>query len=423
MLGAPPVAQQQSSGGDVELATKASTISKTTSDKNPAKALPKKKLCIIALVLAGALGLGLGLGLGLSSSSSSSSGTVVKMGFVVQGDVSDFTPTVKGELTTKVATVVGVDASAVTLTVTSASVKLEFAIELPDEGAATAAVSTLAAKVADESAASSFLSTASMTIVVESILVAPAVVDSSASPSPPPPPPSPAPAGPPPSSPLGGEYDLPRTITIVAATGDGSRRRLSAPTSGDYAADSAVENTQDQVTSIMNTPNLILCMMRAISFNQMVNKGRYLGLSRDSVCDPWANPKSKAYTANSVEVTMAGPSEPLYMKGIVKQLRADGGTYYVHHHTEMTEGTSAANPNGLFAMEYTIHTAAGLKVTRGQLKSTTAGISWTETGYGGGGTAKTDAVVSKNTAGGGATGAAYLAEPSPTSVAFRARHA
>lgn len=87
-------------------------------------------MLIASVLVAIALGLGLGLALGLSSSSSSTTAggnsSVVEMAFIANGDVSDFTPTVKTELKTKVGAEVGVTAGDVALRVEAASVKLTF---------------------------------------------------------------------------------------------------------------------------------------------------------------------------------------------------------------------------------------------------------------------------------------------------------
>merc|ERR1711988_1115863 len=63
----------------------------------------------------------------------------------------------------------GVDESKVTLTITSASVRIEFTIELPSKAQADIAVTNLQTKLADTSTASTFLSTPDLAIQVTQV--------------------------------------------------------------------------------------------------------------------------------------------------------------------------------------------------------------------------------------------------------------
>lgn len=110
---------------------------------------------------------------------------------VVAGSVSDFTATVRTELTQAVATEAGVPPAAVTLNVAAASVRLTFTISLPSAAAATNATNSLANVLATPSTASGFLTTSSYTASVVSIVDAPQLLLPPLPPPPmPPPPPS-----------------------------------------------------------------------------------------------------------------------------------------------------------------------------------------------------------------------------------------
>ena len=98
------------------------------------------------------------------------------MSVVAAGSVDDFTPAVQTEMRAAVAAEAGVAVSDVSLAVEAASVRLTFTITLPSEAAATAAVGALQARLLNPAAASAFLSTASLTVAVESIVSAPAIV-------------------------------------------------------------------------------------------------------------------------------------------------------------------------------------------------------------------------------------------------------
>jgi len=132
----------------------------------------------------------------------------VVFSIVVAGGVSDFTPTVRLELRTAVATQASVALSAVTLDVTpvtrlreltesrllelrrelqGSSVELTFTIAVETAAAAAAAMNALSPQFADVTTASTFLTTTSYTATVLTITSLPAA----AYPPPSPPPPSP----------------------------------------------------------------------------------------------------------------------------------------------------------------------------------------------------------------------------------------
>ena len=108
------------------------------------------------------------------------------MAVVVSATPSDFTPLVRRQLRSKVASEVGVDRSAVELNVRSvlrrmvrralqgaSSVQLTFTIALPSAVASANAVQALSNRLASTASASAFLSTPSYTATVLSIAVAP----------------------------------------------------------------------------------------------------------------------------------------------------------------------------------------------------------------------------------------------------------
>jgi hypothetical protein len=118
-------------------------------------------------------------------------------------------------LRAKVATEVGVQPAAVTLTLEIASVLLLFEIALPVSVTASAATSALEAKLASPAAASAFLTTSSLDVTVEEIRISPRVASSAA--------PTPPGAMPPPQAPpqedaliLDGDGDGTMVIVIAA---------------------------------------------------------------------------------------------------------------------------------------------------------------------------------------------------------------
>ena len=110
------------------------------------------------------------------------------------GSVSDYDATKKAAVECAMATIAGVECNAVTVTVTSGSVILDFIIITTDSAAVQATVATALATTADASTA--------LGVTVESV---PTATTAPPSPSPPPPPPSPpppSPSPPPPPPPL-----------------------------------------------------------------------------------------------------------------------------------------------------------------------------------------------------------------------------
>jgi len=97
----------------------------------------------------------------------------VKMAFTVAGTVDDFTTAVRNAIVQKVAIAAGVAFAKVTLDVTSASVNLDFSIRTstPDT-----TIALLAASVSNEADASTFFTTSELSVTVESIQAAPALV-------------------------------------------------------------------------------------------------------------------------------------------------------------------------------------------------------------------------------------------------------
>ena len=129
------------------------------------------------------------------------------------GSVSDYDATKKAAVECAMATIAGVECNAVTVTVTSGSVILDFIIITTDSAAVKATVATALATKADASTA--------LGVTVESV---PTVTTAPPPPSPPPPspslpPPSPSPPPPPPSPPPKVKDDSFPVAAIVAACG------------------------------------------------------------------------------------------------------------------------------------------------------------------------------------------------------------
>ena len=366
-----------------------------------------------------ALSLGLGLGIGLNAGKTA---TVVNMEVVVDAELADFTPTIKTELREKIATEVGVAVANVALSVTAASVKLQFEISVANAAMATAASQTLSSKLTNTNAASTFLTTESFTAVVtkiEPIQIAAAdgtvTVTVSSPSSPPPNSPaqvnSPPPLSPPPSPPpLGSNRQMPPKVEAVAQVDGGSRRSLGglvlpharrqlAPTSGEYITDVTEEYVEDRVNYIMATPNMVMCYMRSTINSAMINTGAYVAFASNTQCPDVASSRGSSqaaagsqggetFTRSSMIATMDSATSPMIAKGRFEMLPV-GQTPLRMPYGYMTihEGFGQKPPNGKFETDYAVKIPSGqaapndkVLASRGRLTADGNTITFSEAG-------------------------------------------
>lgn len=97
------------------------------------------------------------------------------------GNVADYTPSVQSQMRIKIAGELGVAYSAVTIAVTSGSVKIKLTVTYATETAAAAGTTALAAKMASPATASAFLSTPAFSVTVSSVDTAPSTQSVNAS--------------------------------------------------------------------------------------------------------------------------------------------------------------------------------------------------------------------------------------------------
>jgi len=103
----------------------------------------------------------------------------VSMEVVAAGSVSDFTAEMTMAIKEKIATRTGVAPTAIKMTISAASVKLSFDIEMPDETTTTSALSVLQSVFSSPEAASIFLTTSAGSVYVEEITMAPVAIEQS----------------------------------------------------------------------------------------------------------------------------------------------------------------------------------------------------------------------------------------------------
>ena len=211
----------------------------------------------------------------------------------------DYTPTVKNAIITKVAEDVDVPVTAISLTVTPASVRLLFIIAMASAELAKSTATLLVAKMNTTAAASAYLSTPTFNVNVESIAMLPMYMEVSADLAPKQPtnttnktalsPPTPPP---PPSSPM----EVPTisaAISLIQASETARRRldlalshgrNLAAPTQGAYVTDDDTTYLEDETTYIYSTPSMILCLLAGTSPHLKLNQGTYLSFVDQTKC-------------------------------------------------------------------------------------------------------------------------------------------
>ena len=137
----------------------------------------------------------------------------------------------------------------------------------------------------------------------------------------------------------------------------------AAPAASAYATDAQSSHVEDATSQGIAQVNMITCFVTGMRPDAMVNKGNYTALVDQKKCDPNARSDSGNSSADS-----AGSSTPSYMSSIVKSTRASNtdpmrvstwvdmsekdfsATIFIN--TVATEAPSAANPYGVFRLDY-----------------------------------------------------------------------
>jgi hypothetical protein len=142
----------------------------------------------------------------------------------------------------------------------------------------------------------------------------------------------------------------------------------SVPASSDYSTDKTNVYVNEKAGDAFQTVNMILCMVDQTKYAEMVNKGYYKAMINSDVCQ---GNDSAANSGSSSQGGTSGSAAPSYDTWTVKSERSTESspevlTAYVHMAKggpanqqmtvqavmTITEGTSGANPIGIFSMNY-----------------------------------------------------------------------
>jgi hypothetical protein len=172
-------------------------------------------------------------------------------------------------------------------------------------------------------------------------------------------------------------------------------RATSFSATSDYNTDKTNVYVQERSAEQFDTINNILCMMGQSKYDAMLNKGDYLALVDQNVCDSTKSNASSAGQSSQASQS-SGANMPSYMKFTVNSSRVDNNSpeivkVWIHQeksdHNEpaliyayitIDEGKSDTNPYGIFSMNFagfpiaddgTVATIPGFKGTLQAVRS------------------------------------------------------
>ena len=172
---------------------------------------------------------------------------------------------------------------------------------------------------------------------------------------------------------------------------------FAAPAStSPYRTDVQSTHVEDATSQGIAQVNMITCFMTGMRPDALVNQGNYIALVDKKKCDPNSRSDSSnsssdnagstapSYMSSIVDSTRASNSDPMRVKTWIDQTEKDfAATIFVN--TVATEAPSAANPYGVFRLDYCGKGTTGPCMMNGFLEGSTSGVSYFEIENGGGG--------------------------------------
>jgi hypothetical protein len=168
---------------------------------------------------------------------------------------------------------------------------------------------------------------------------------------------------------------------LVAASFTSSVQALIPPTSA-YSTDPQSEYVQDSTSDSISSLNMILCVLGSMGAGSMANAGPYIALVDMNKCDSKSASSSAAgatnYATAVLDVTRASNSDPMIGK-VWLSMSDQGNALTVFLHLSATQSPSAAEPYGLFRLDY-LGNKNGATAFNGFIDSQASSISQYETG-------------------------------------------
>ena len=175
-----------------------------------------------------------------------------------------------------------------------------------------------------------------------------------------------------------------KTLSYAAAAAAcfATTAQAAIPTTSAYSTDPQSEYVQDSTSDGISSLNMVLCVFGSMGAGSMVNAGPYIALVDMNKCDTKKASAGAAgatnYATAVVDVTRASNSDPMIGKAWLS-MTDQGNALDVLIHISATQSPSAAQPYGLFRMDY-LGKKGGMAAFNGFIDSQASAISQYETG-------------------------------------------
>jgi hypothetical protein len=170
--------------------------------------------------------------------------------------------------------------------------------------------------------------------------------------------------------------------TALLAASLTSAAQAAIPSTSAYATDPQSEYVQDSTSDSISSLNMILCIFGSMGAGSMVNAGPYIALVDMNICDSKAASSGAAgatnYATAVLDVTRASNNDPMIGK-VWLSMTDQGNALDVFVHLSATQSPSAAEPYGLFRLDY-LGKKNGATGFNGFIDSQANSISQYETG-------------------------------------------
>lgn len=171
-------------------------------------------------------------------------------------------------------------------------------------------------------------------------------------------------------------------LTLVASLLAAASAQAAIPATSAYFTDPQNEYVQDSTSDSIASLNMVLCVVGAMNAGAMVNAGPYIALVDMNKCDNKRSSSGAAgatnYATAVLDVTRASNSDPMIGK-VWLSMTEEGSATTVFVHLSATQSPSAAQPYGLFRLDY-LGKKDGVTKFNGFIDSQLNSISQFETG-------------------------------------------
>ena len=171
-------------------------------------------------------------------------------------------------------------------------------------------------------------------------------------------------------------------IVALAAISLSGGAEAAIPAASPYVTDPQNEYVQDNTSDSIASLNQILCIFGSMGAGTMVNAGPYIALVDMNKCDTRQSSNGAAgatnYATAVLDVTRKSNSDPMIGK-VWLSMTEEGKSLEVFVHLSATQSPSAAQPYGLFRLDY-LGKKDGMTGFNGFVDSQATTISQYETG-------------------------------------------